>query len=290
MRSIALSSCAATVLPRPDTDTGMPHTLPRPFTRIAPWPLPALLVWLAAWAAALACRHAGAVAGVELAAGAATGVALAGLNAGWRRRAIAALGFPLSALLLAALAGRLTAGVWLLAGLPLLLLYPLRAWRDAPFFPTPAAALKGLDELIRPPPRHVLDAGCGLGHGLAALQGLWPQAALQGVEWSAPMAWLAARRVPRAAVRRGDMWAHAWSGLDLVYLFQRPESMARAWAKACAEMEAGAWFVSLEFEVPGVTPTASVDAGIGRPLFAYRVQSRSLRAAAAGSTAAGRGR
>jgi hypothetical protein len=32
------------------------------------------------------------------------------------------------------------------------------------------------------------------------------------------------------------MWRADWSGYQLVYLFQRPESMARAWAKGCAEM------------------------------------------------------
>ena len=66
---------------------------------------------------------------------------------------------------------------------------------------------------------------------------------------------LAARlRCPYARVRRADLWRGRWSGYDLVYLFQRPESMPRALAKACAEMARGSWVVSLEFEAAGWQP------------------------------------
>ena len=34
--------------------------------------------------------------------------------------------------------------------------------------------------------------------------------------------------------RRGDIWAADWSGYELVYLFQRPESMARALSRRMA--------------------------------------------------------
>jgi hypothetical protein len=136
----------------------------------------------------------------------------------------------------------------------------------------------------------VLDAGCGLGHGLAVLQRLWPDASLHGVEWSAPMAWLARRRVSAARVERADMWASDWSGFDLVYLFQRPESMQRAWHKAQAEMAPGSWLVSLEFEVPGVRAAARLDAGRGRALLVYRVRCAAAVAAAPRSTDAAPGR
>jgi hypothetical protein len=46
--------------------------------------------------------------------------------------------------------------------------------------------------------------------------------------------------VPLGRVRRGDMWAMSWQGCQVVYLFQRPESMARAWDKACADLAPGA--------------------------------------------------
>ena len=60
----------------------------------------------------------------------------------------------------------------------------------------------------------VLDAGCGLGHGLAALRrAVAAGASCTGVEWSPPLACAAALRCRWARVRRGDMWAASWAGL-----------------------------------------------------------------------------
>jgi SAM-dependent methyltransferase len=246
------------------------------------WPLPAMLCWLAGWLAWSALRALGLGAAPAFALAALASALLACACTRPWRRAIAAAGFPLSALVLTAAA--LPPWAWLLLVLPLLALYPLRTWRDAPFFPTPAGALQGLDRVVGTP-RRVLDAGCGLGHGLAALRRLWPQAELQGVEWSAPLAWASRLRCPGACVQRGDMWALSWAGHDLVYLFQRPESMARAAAKAEREMARGAWLVSLEFELPGRAPTACLRGAGRRPLWVYR-----LGAGTARSTADGGGR
>jgi SAM-dependent methyltransferase len=249
-----------------------------------PWPLPALLSWAAAWAAWQLALHAGAAPAAALACGIACGTLLAARCSGAWRRTIAALGFPLLALAAGAAQG-LPGWIWLLPALPLLLLYPLGAWRDAPFFPTPRGALAGLAEaLAGAPPRCVLDAGCGLGHGLRALHGQWPQAALHGIERSPLLRAAAALCCRFAQVRGGDIWAADWRGFDLVYLFQRPESMPRAWAKALHEMRPGAWLVSLEFEVPGAVPHAVLDDGDGdsgrrRTVWAYRVPSSTERAA-----------
>ena len=202
-----------------------------------PWPVPALVAWALGWAAFIVGVQAGLpVAAAWLLAALAGGAVALPVAGGWRR-ALMAAGFPMSSLALGAAA---PPWLWLLAALPLLLAYPLKAWSDAPFFPTPARALQQLaGTLPLPPGARVLDAGCGLGHGLRALHRVWPQALVHGVEWSAPMAWLCARRCAFAQVQRGDMWGQPWSGLQLVYLFQRPESMARAWEKARAEMAPG---------------------------------------------------
>jgi hypothetical protein len=80
-----------------------------------------------------------------------------------------------------------------------------------------------------------------------ALRAAYPQARITGVEWSWLWRLLAALRCRFAEVRQGDMWADDWGDCDLVYLFQRPESMPRALAKARTEMRAGTWLVSLEF-------------------------------------------
>jgi SAM-dependent methyltransferase len=239
------------------------------------WPLPALLAWGLAWLAFAAARAAGLPAAMSWLLAAALGAALGLSVQGTWRRLIVAAGFPLSGLALGTAA---PAWAWLLAALPLLLAYPLRAWADAPLFPTPCHALRPLaDAIALPAGARVLDAGCGLGHGLRALHAAWPAARIEGVEWSALLAWACAHRCRFATVRRGDLWAEDWRGLDLVYLFQRPESMARAWAKAEAELGPGAWLVSLEFAVPGVQPWRRLDAGGGRPLWVYRPGSKKRR-------------
>jgi hypothetical protein len=233
-----------------------------------PWPLPALLAWAGAWAAWTLARAAPVPPAWAFVAGCLVGGVLAWPCQGLRRRLIGGAGFPLSAWALGMGSGW-PSWAWLVLLAPLLAAYPLRAWRDAPFFPTPADALQGLDALV-PKPQRVLDAGCGLGHGLAALRRLWPQAALHGVEWSAPLARLAAWRCPDVQVARGDMWANHWGGYDLVYVFQRPESMARVWAKAEQDMPARAWLVSLEFAVPGQEPVACLDGPGRRPVWVYQ--------------------
>jgi SAM-dependent methyltransferase len=232
-----------------------------------PWPVPALLAWACGWAVWALIREGGALPPLAFGAGSLAGLALALRVVGRWRQSIAAAGFPLSALVLGA--ASLPPWLWLLLLLPLLAAYPVRAWRDAPLFPTPARALDGLATLVGSP-RRVLDAGCGLGHGLAALQRQWPRAEIHGLEWSRALAWLAARRSHFAQVQRGDMWVASWAAYDLVYLFQRPESMARAYAKAESELAPGAWLVSLEFAVTGRQPWASLQEAGRKPVWIYQ--------------------
>lgn len=240
-----------------------------------PWPLPALATWLAAWALwwLLAVQlHCSALPAWLAAAAAGTLLAwLPRAASGWRRLFMAA-GFPVSAVLGGAAA--VPAWAWLLPLGLLLAAYPLGTWRDAPLFPTPHDALDGLaDALPLPPGARVLDAGCGLGHGLAALRRNWPQARLEGIEWSRPLRLAAALRCPWARVRRGDMWADDWRGCALVYLFQRPESMPRAWQKARAELAPGAWLLSLDFPVPGAAPTLVLQRPGRQTVWAYRMDA-----------------
>lgn len=235
------------------------------------WPLPAVVAWLAAWAVFQALLVAGFGASWALLAAALLGVALSLWAGTWWRRAIVAAGFPLALVF----SGAAAFPVW---GWPLLLavlawLYPPRTWRDAPLFPTPAGALRGLAELAPlPAAALVLDAGCGLGHGLRELRRAYPQAGLHGLEWSWPLRMLCGLRCHWAQVRRGDIWRASWAPYDLVYLFQRPESMPRAAAKAAAEMRPGSWLVSLEFEVPGLAATDSIVLASGRKVWLYRTR------------------
>ena len=233
------------------------------------WPLPALLTWLAAWALLLALRSAGLPPAIAFVL-----VTLATAWPAWRlshrwRRLIVLAGFPLS--FLALVQGGLPAWAWLAPLGLLLLLYPLRSWRDAPLFPTPAQALADLARAAPlPAGARVLEAGCGLGHGLRALHRAYPEARLTGLEWSAPLTALCRLRCGFAQVRRGDIWTEDWSGYEMVYLFQRPESMPRAVAKARRELKPGAWLVSLEFEATELTPVARLETMAGKPVWLYR--------------------
>ncbi|MEO8123177.1 MAG: class I SAM-dependent methyltransferase [Burkholderiales bacterium] len=234
------------------------------------WPFPALLVWAAAWAIHLTMIGSGAP---PWAAGtvASCASALAALRAAtpWRRRFIA-VGFPLS-WLAASCAFALPAWVWLLPMALLAALYPLRSWRDAPLFPTPTGALSGLAKSAPlPATARIVDLGCGVGDGLRELRREYPQALIGGIEWSWPLRWICALRCGDSSVSRGDIWAADWSAYDLVYLFQRPESMARAATKAEAELRLGAWLVSLEFEAVGLVPQARLSGIDGRHVWLYQ--------------------
>jgi SAM-dependent methyltransferase len=234
------------------------------------WPLPAVLSWALSWGVFGGLQLVGVTNVVALAVACAVGVGLSLLGPTWWRRLMIGLGFPLSLALSGAVS--LPAWAWLLPLALLLLIYPLNAWRDAPLFPTPPHALKDLAaNAPLPAGVLVLDAGCGLGDGLQALRQAYPQAQLQGLEFSWPLRALCALRCPWARVRQGDIWRAGWQSYAMVYVFQRPESMARAMDKAQAELASGAWLVSLEFEARDWVPTARVECPDGRPLWLYQM-------------------
>ena len=250
-----------------------------------------MLTWALAWALALALKAAQAPLWVALALPTMLSVCATWLphvaSTPWRRVFVAG-GFPLSVLAMGQGAG-LPGWLWLAPLALLLLAYPVHAWRDAPVFPTPRGALAELplhapllplqqasSDQTSPAIPQLLDAGCGMGDALIELHAAYPQARIHGIEWSWLWRAVAALRCPWAKVRQGDMWAQSWAGFDLVYLFQRPETMPRAMAKAQAEMRAGTWLVSLEFEgrdAQGValTPHARLSLAGGRPIWVYRM-------------------
>jgi hypothetical protein len=238
-----------------------------------PWPLPAVLTWGAAWGVFKLLLDQGRAPDLALGCATAVGVVFSLWGNSWWRRILIAAGFPLSMALTLPTLGLATipAWTWLVPLLLLLLVYPINAWRDAPLFPTPAHALDGMPaHAALPASARILDAGCGLGQGLVALRRAYPQATLHGLEWSWPLRWLCALRCPWARVRQGDIWRADWSGYDMVYLFQRPESMARAADKARAELRPGAWLVSLEFEATQLRPNAHCSEPGGKMVWLYQ--------------------
>lgn len=236
-----------------------------------PWPLPALLTWGACWAFFLTLLALGVQAGWSLTLATAMGLG-ASLRAatGWRKLFIAA-GFPLS-VAVSGIGANLSPWTWLIPLALLLLLYPVSAWRDAPLFPTPQGILDGLDKIAALTcADRVLDAGCGLGAGLAELYRVYPLVRLDGIERSWPLRILCAWRCPFADVRQGDIWREDWSAYSMVYLFQRPESMGPATEKARRELPKGGWLVSLEFEAPALKPFAVLRNRADKPVWIYRM-------------------
>jgi hypothetical protein len=234
------------------------------------WPLPALLAWSLAWAAHAGMLALGASAWLAAGAGCASGALLSALAATRWRRLIVTAGFPVS-LAGVTFAGALPGWAWLAPMALLVLFYPLRSWRDAPFFPTPRGALDDLTQAAPlAPGARIVDLGCGLGDGLRALRRAYPHAAICGIEWSWLLRLLCALRCRDAVVMRADIWRVDWSGYELVYLFQRPESMARAVVKARADLRAGSWLASLEFEAPGLRPQCVLEGAGGRCVWLYR--------------------
>ncbi len=73
------------------------------------------------------------------------------------------------------------------------------------------------------------------------------------------------------------MWAADGSVHDMVYLFQRPETMPRAVEKAAAELRAGAWLASLEFPAEDLKPTAVLRTVEGKPVWLYRAPLHRIR-------------
>lgn len=237
-----------------------------------PWPVPAFVAWGLCWALFLALHKLGVPAGRNLLLATLLGAVLAlpAARSRWRRLFVAG-GFPLS-LAVSGLAGGLPAWAWLAALALVAAIYPVGAWRDAPLFPTPRGCLAGLGDIVAlEPGARVLDAGCGLGAGLAELHRAWPGARLEGVEWSRPLRLACALRCPYASVRRGDIWKEDWSSYDAVYMFQRPESMGPAADKARRELRPGACLISLEFEAPSLKPAAVLNNIPGKPVWIYRL-------------------
>jgi len=239
------------------------------------WPLPAFAAWAACWVVFASVAQLGAAPAAAFVAAGVVGAALSLIGATPWRRVFVGCGFPLSFAVLFGSNVALPAWAWLLALALLAVVYPMRAWRDAPIFPTPAGALRGLAQGVPLAPcAAVLDAGCGLGAGLVELRREYPDAALEGIEWSWPLWLAAAARCRFARIRRGDLWSADWSRFALVYLFQRPESMPRAAAKAAHELPPGAWLASLEFEIATLQPQLVLESGDGRRVWLYRAPFR----------------
>jgi hypothetical protein len=236
------------------------------------WPIPALVAWVMSWLFYFFLQSLGISDSWALIGGTLLSVLLSALGSNLWRRCLIVLGFPLSQLLLTSASVSMPPLAWFLLLVLIVLVYPLNAWSDAPLFPTPSKALLEIPEHIHlEAGAQILDAGCGLGDGLKALKSAYPEAMFFGLEMSWLLRVFCAMRCPWAKIRQGNIWLAHWHSYDMVYLFQRPESMPHAVKKAAAELKRGSWLVSLEFEARELNPTAVVYGSDGRPVWMYQI-------------------
>ena len=122
-----------------------------------------------------------------------------------------------------------------------------------------------------------IDLGSGLGDVLFYLEPRFPLGRFEGTE-IAPAPWLISRlraawRRSRAVFLRRDYARFDLGEYDVVFAFLSPAAMPALWAQAQAQMHAGAWFVSLSFEVAGQPPdkTIALADGARHTLYAWRM-------------------
>lgn len=233
-----------------------------------------LLGWLGQWGAMTGLIQTGM--GVSSAFAAASALGLWHLRPSSENslalKAILAGTFPLSYVAMRAMIGA-PSWIWLIAAAALAWIFPLRDQKDAPLWRSPKQIGLALAAMLPEPPKSVMDPGCGLGDALLQMKEAWPGVRLVGVEKSMPARWVAQWRLGRQAqIEQGDMWEQSWSGVEMVYLFLRPEAMRDAWTKCQSELESGAWVASLEFEIPGARVRDEQRLSNGMALRLYQIE------------------
>lgn len=165
-----------------------------------------------------------------------------------------ALGFPLSSFLLQINQASSTIG-WLMPLLILLIVYPPKSWNDAPIFPTPKDALLGLNYILNLKNNSkILDFGSGAGHGIKAILQEWPKSYVFGVENSILLYLYTKIKYRKATIIFENMWDVHLSNFNVLYVFQRPETMTSIWKKAKKEMAPGSFVISLSFPIEDEEP------------------------------------
>lgn len=230
------------------------------------WPLGVTLAWMFSWLAAVMLAptmH-------PFITGSATGATLSLISQTKWRKAIIAIGFPMSYAILNIEQGSLS-WLWLTPVIALLAIYPPRLWADAPMFPTSKASITGLARRLKLPcEAKILDAGCGFGHAIEALASEYPKADMYGSERSSLVALIAKLKHKKAHITCENMWQQDWSKFDLVYVFHRPDTMPQAMHKALEQLKCGAWLASLEFKDDAFIPDMVWHNKGEKPLYLYQ--------------------
>jgi len=136
---------------------------------------------------------------------------------------------------------------------------------QVPFFPSRPATWQHLAQLMpHDQSLRMIDIGSGLGDMSMHIASVRPQCKVEGIE-IAPLPWLisyvrALLRRSRALFRMGDYRELDFANYDVIFAYLSPAAMLALWQKASMEMRPGSMLVSLEFEIPGITPSLCIPA------------------------------
>lgn len=152
--------------------------------------------------------------------------------------------------------------IWLAGFILLLLLFWRTDKSQVPLYLSNFRTACAVSELLPQGSCRFIDLGCGTGSLLQHLAKSRPDSTFVGME-HAPLpfllAWLRSRRIPNMIIRYGDFWQEKLSTYQCVYAFLSPVPMTRLWQKMCAETQPGSQLISNSFEIPGVTPSQTVN-------------------------------
>jgi len=173
------------------------------------------------------------------------------------------------------LALRLPPWIFLLLLLVLLALYWQTFRTRVPYYPSSPAVRDAVADLLPERALRVIDIGSGFGGLVLDLAARRLDSCFAGIEL-APLPWLIS--VLRARLRAipvhflfGDYARLDLSQYDIVFAYLSPAAMPVLWNKARAEMCAGSWLLSYEFEVPDMPPELILQPEKGGPnLYGWR--------------------
>jgi hypothetical protein len=134
---------------------------------------------------------------------------------------------------------------------------------QVPFFPSRPVVWKQVAKLMpKDKPVRLIDIGSGLGDMPMYIAKMRPECRIEGVE-IAPLPWVVS--YIRAKIRRssatfklGDYRALDFANYDIVFAYLSPAAMLALWEKARQEMKSGSLLISLEFEIPGISPSMRI--------------------------------
>ncbi len=148
---------------------------------------------------------------------------------------------------------------------------------QVPFFPSRPVVWKQVAKLMpKDKPVRLIDIGSGLGGMPMYIAKIRPDSTIEGIE-IAPLPWLVSFVRGQfcrshAIFKLGDYRSLDFANYDVIFAYLSPAAMLVLWEKACQEMKSGSLLISLEFEIPGVSPNMRIVGNKHSPmLYVWRI-------------------